>query len=170
MISWRLWRKAMMLWTRTNVLETPLGKWLSPGPKLSKKWPTYYNYSDRKVYVKATNSYVSYARRKTDSLKFTLQEECNWVPTVTLALADCKSNDGFDSIHMVECKGVVGDVPVTCNGTFQGHLDFLVEGEIMLLEDIDMIVPVHELFAKYKEESFLIATNGSSGNNSMSFG
>eukprot|EP00957_Ditylum_brightwellii_P088948 6773257-Ditylum_brightwellii.AAC.1 len=61
-------------------------------------------------------------------------------------------------------------MPVTCNGTFQGHLDFLVEWENTLLEDIDMIVPIHELFAKYKEESFLIATDGSSGDNSMPFG
>eukprot|EP00957_Ditylum_brightwellii_P090047 6857745-Ditylum_brightwellii.AAC.1 len=74
MISWRLWRKVMVLWTRTNVLETPLGKWLSPGPKLSRQRATYYNYSDSKVYAKATNTYVGHARRKADSLKFTLHE------------------------------------------------------------------------------------------------
>eukprot|EP00957_Ditylum_brightwellii_P032553 2466786-Ditylum_brightwellii.AAC.1 len=90
----------MTLWTCTNVLETPLGKWLSPGPR-PRQWPTYYNYSDRKAYVKATDSYVSYARRKADSLKFTLQEKCNWVPNVTLVPAYCKSNDGFDSIHVI---------------------------------------------------------------------
>eukprot|EP00957_Ditylum_brightwellii_P177833 13545617-Ditylum_brightwellii.AAC.1 len=106
---------------------------------MSRQWPTYYNYSDGKVYVKATDSYVSYARRKSDSLKFTLQEECNWVPNLTSAPAYCDSNDGFDFIHVVECKGVVGDVPVTCDGTSQGHLDFPVEWENTLLEDIDMI-------------------------------
>eukprot|EP00957_Ditylum_brightwellii_P209472 15361903-Ditylum_brightwellii.AAC.1 len=134
----------MTLWTCTNVLETPFGKWFSPGSKLSRQWPFYYDYSESKG-------------------------ECNWVPTVTLALADCKSSDGFDFIHKVDCKGVVGNVPVTRNGTFQGHLDLLAEWENTLLDEIDMIVSVNELFAKYKEEPFLIATDGSSGDDSMSF-
>eukprot|EP00957_Ditylum_brightwellii_P043815 3322905-Ditylum_brightwellii.AAC.1 len=35
--SWQLWRKAMILWTKTMKLEKSLGKWCKTGEELDQK-------------------------------------------------------------------------------------------------------------------------------------
>eukprot|EP00957_Ditylum_brightwellii_P133349 10167068-Ditylum_brightwellii.AAC.1 len=37
-ISWRLWQKAMKLWTKTRNLPNPIGKWMVPSNQLYCMW------------------------------------------------------------------------------------------------------------------------------------
>eukprot|EP00957_Ditylum_brightwellii_P073859 5611907-Ditylum_brightwellii.AAC.1 len=67
------------------------------------------------------------------------------------------------AIEAVDCSGVVGDAQVQQDGTFQTYLDFLDDWESSLLQNVDMLYPIHEIFDTLDEEAFIIATDGSSG-------
>eukprot|EP00957_Ditylum_brightwellii_P184945 14085172-Ditylum_brightwellii.AAC.1 len=43
--SWGVWCKAMALWARECNLKVPLKKWHFPASRLSRHWPTYYDYA-----------------------------------------------------------------------------------------------------------------------------
>eukprot|EP00957_Ditylum_brightwellii_P080959 6158506-Ditylum_brightwellii.AAC.1 len=74
------------------------------------------------------------------------------------------------TIEEVDCSGVVGNVQVQQDGTFQMYLDFLEDWESSLLHNLDMLHPTHEIFDTLGEEAFIIATDRTSGDTLMSFG
>eukprot|EP00957_Ditylum_brightwellii_P096529 7351144-Ditylum_brightwellii.AAC.1 len=77
---------------------------------------------------------------------------------------------GMSKIEDVDCSGVVGDVQVQQDGTFQMYLDFPDDWKSSLLQNADMLYLIHEIFDTLGEEAFVIATDGSSGDTSMPFG
>eukprot|EP00957_Ditylum_brightwellii_P161789 12318404-Ditylum_brightwellii.AAC.1 len=78
--------------------------------------------------------------------------------------------DGMATIKEVDCSRVVGNVQVQQDGTFQMYLDFFEDWESSLLQNVDMLHLIHEIFDTLGKEAFIIATDGSSGDTSISFG
>eukprot|EP00957_Ditylum_brightwellii_P178868 13624578-Ditylum_brightwellii.AAC.1 len=136
----------MQLWTNTRTLSKPIGKWMVPSSQLYRKWPAYYEFSTSCI---------------TDT---------KWTPTDTSTTAHIYMTDGMITIEEVDCSGVVGNVQIQQDGTFQMSLDFLEDWESSLLQNVNTLHPIHEIFAAIGEKVFIIATDESSGDTLMSFG
>eukprot|EP00957_Ditylum_brightwellii_P036951 2796951-Ditylum_brightwellii.AAC.1 len=78
--------------------------------------------------------------------------------------------DGMVTIKGVDYSGVVGNVQVQQDGTFQLYLDFLEDWKSSLLQIVNTLQLIHKIFDTMGEEAFIIATDGSSGDTSMAFG
>eukprot|EP00957_Ditylum_brightwellii_P116016 8850623-Ditylum_brightwellii.AAC.1 len=93
--------------------------------KLYCMWPAYYKYADGCLYVKQCDMYVQYSPDKEDIHLFVNCKDSKWIPMDTSAPAHIQLMDGMATVEKVDCSGVVGDVQVQQDGTFQTYLDFL---------------------------------------------
>eukprot|EP00957_Ditylum_brightwellii_P137866 10511392-Ditylum_brightwellii.AAC.1 len=153
----------MKLWTKTRTLPKPIERWMVPSNQLYCVWLAYYEFSNGYLYVKQYNRYVQYNPDKSG-------KDSNWTLTDTSVPAHIRMTDGMVTIEEVDCSGVVSNVQVQQDDTFQMHLDFLEVWESSLLQNVNTVHPIHKIFDTISEESFIITTDGSSGDMLMSFG
>eukprot|EP00957_Ditylum_brightwellii_P212018 15366861-Ditylum_brightwellii.AAC.1 len=85
------------------------------------------------------------------------------VPTVDT------TNDGVHTWQSKGCSGIAGDVIVCQDGIFQNHLDLFDKWENTLLKDVHVMELIHMIMDYIQQSSFLVATDGSSGMESMLF-
>eukprot|EP00957_Ditylum_brightwellii_P203708 15335879-Ditylum_brightwellii.AAC.1 len=78
-ISWRLWRKAMTLWTDEETICQPLGEWYKSGNDLNWTCPSYYNFTNDCLYNTCT---------------FNNSQHVQWTPTGKTAPVKVKTTDG----------------------------------------------------------------------------
>eukprot|EP00957_Ditylum_brightwellii_P015534 1171269-Ditylum_brightwellii.AAC.1 len=89
---------------------------------------------------------------------------------ISLAPVHVVTTDGMVMWKDLEYHGIVGDIKVCQDSTFQTYLDFLDKWESRLLQNIGVKYPIHKIILRFSQEKFLIATDGSSGSDAMSFG
>eukprot|EP00957_Ditylum_brightwellii_P096854 7376250-Ditylum_brightwellii.AAC.1 len=129
----------MAFWTKTICLLSPLGRWRQPGLLLQQDWPAYFGYEDYLLYARTFNRYT----KPTD-----------WVATSTCITAIATTNDGAHTWQSEGCSGIV---------------DSLDDWENKLLQDVQIMKPIHMIMENIQQSSFLVATDGSSGMDSISF-
>eukprot|EP00957_Ditylum_brightwellii_P062016 4706709-Ditylum_brightwellii.AAC.1 len=145
-ISWRLWQKAMKLWTKTRTLPKPIGRWMVQSSQLYHVWPAYYEFSNGCLYVKQCDIYVQYNPDKENIYFFVNGKDSKWTLTDTSAPAHIHTTYGMATIEEVDCSGVVGNVQVQKDGTCQMYLDFLEDLESSLLQNVNTLHPIHKIF------------------------
>eukprot|EP00957_Ditylum_brightwellii_P033302 2523433-Ditylum_brightwellii.AAC.1 len=109
-VRWRLWRRAMKLWTQTRTLHQPLGQWIVSGSRLHHTWLAYYEYSNGCLYTKQCDKYVRYSPDKENIHLFLNGVDSDWFPTKSSVPAHTHTTNGMITIKEVDCSGVVGDV------------------------------------------------------------
>eukprot|EP00957_Ditylum_brightwellii_P155941 11870099-Ditylum_brightwellii.AAC.2 len=117
-VSWRLWQKAMKLWTKTRTLPKPIGRWMVPSRQLYCVWLVYYEFPNDCLCVKQCDRYVQYNPDKENIHLFVKGKDSKWTSTDTTAPAHIHMAGGMVTIEEVDCSGVVGDVQVQQDGTF----------------------------------------------------
>lgn len=64
--SWSLWRSFLRTLLRPDsmLLHKPLGKWLTSGHQTVQQWHSYYDPTNRVLYIREKNAYRAYKCRK----------------------------------------------------------------------------------------------------------
>eukprot|EP00957_Ditylum_brightwellii_P160315 12203773-Ditylum_brightwellii.AAC.1 len=91
-ISCWLWRKVLSIWATDNILKQPLGKWYKYGYELDRIWPSYYDFIDGHLYVKASDAFIQYS--KTCKNEFVKGESISWSPSESSTPFHVETDDG----------------------------------------------------------------------------
>eukprot|EP00957_Ditylum_brightwellii_P165296 12585232-Ditylum_brightwellii.AAC.1 len=135
-ISWRLWRKALSIWTTDNILKQPLGKWYKYGNELDWIWPRYYDFIDGYQYVKASDAFIQYSQNC--RYEFVKGESISWSLPESSAPFHVETDNGAISWYGSYCHGVVSELIPPTISTFQSYIDNTDLWEMELLQGVDM--------------------------------
>eukprot|EP00957_Ditylum_brightwellii_P031265 2370038-Ditylum_brightwellii.AAC.1 len=78
--SWGVWRKVMALWAKECDLKVLLKEWYFPASRLSRHWPTYYDYATDSLYVHHKDTFLQYTRNQEEGI-FHSEQDSQWIPT-----------------------------------------------------------------------------------------
>eukprot|EP00957_Ditylum_brightwellii_P155998 11873500-Ditylum_brightwellii.AAC.1 len=78
--SWGAWCKAMALWASECDLKVVLEEWYFPASRLSRHWPTYYDYATDNLYVYHQDTFLQYTRNQVEGI-FHSERDSMWIPT-----------------------------------------------------------------------------------------
>eukprot|EP00957_Ditylum_brightwellii_P075850 5764788-Ditylum_brightwellii.AAC.1 len=135
-ISWWLWRKALPIWATDNILKQPLGKWYNYSNELDWMWPSYYDFIDEHLYVKASDAFIQYSKNCIN--EFVKGESISWSPSESSALFHTETDDGAISWYGSYCHGAVGKLIPPTIPTFKSYIDSTELWEMELLQDVDV--------------------------------
>jgi hypothetical protein len=172
--TWIQWRRLMQI-VGAELLHAPLGDWLFSALSLRRHWPCYVDLRTKFLYVRVADGFVQYARNQSGDYAHGLLDTA-WCPTdhCVPAEADPSGRGTYflndDSIHPIESPPVP---PVA--QTFFEYLDDLPEWDRSLFQWLKLLVDPFELMTLCHAASatagltLLFVSDGSAGNNSMSF-
>eukprot|EP00980_Cylindrotheca_fusiformis_P026777 scaffold17422_cov103-Cylindrotheca_fusiformis.AAC.6 len=191
--SWKFWQKLCQLLV-ARLRDRPLGDWLVPGNQLRRCWQCYYDESDGQVYYRIPNG-MYHRLTATLSLDAEVFTSCGppqtWSPTSTCVpihavLIPSRSPQMPRAVTVSVLGGIAQVVrsPVCVSGgprpgaTFSEYLATIPTGERLLLDNLDIRIPVHEIISvlhTLPEENVLHqrctgVSDGSEFHQSMSFG
>eukprot|EP00957_Ditylum_brightwellii_P161596 12303386-Ditylum_brightwellii.AAC.1 len=166
-VSWRLWRKAMTIWTLGLKLKAPLGKWYTYGDAQEHIWPSYHDFIDGHFHVKALDKYIEYSKNSKND--FITGKYVSWQLTESSAPFYVETTDVSELWYGPYCHGMVGELHKPRISMFDSYIDSLERWEREILSDVDMVYSCHELRDMLDDGHMLIATDGSAGDDNMSF-
>jgi hypothetical protein len=172
--TWFQWRRLMQL-VGDELIRSPLGEWLDSALRLRRQWPCYIDLRSKFLYVRTADGFVQYARNQSgDYAHGLLDESWNLTDHCVPAEADSSGNGLYflneDSVHGIESPPML---PVA--QTLLEYIDDLPEWDRSLFQWLKLLVDPFELLALCTAASstrgftLLFVSDGSAGNNSMSF-
>jgi hypothetical protein len=172
--TWFQWRRLMQL-VGDELIRSPLGEWLDSALRLRRQWPCYIDLRSKFLYVRTADGFVQYARNQSgDYAHGLLDESWNLTDHCVPAEADSSGHGLYflneDSVHGIESPPMP---PVA--QTLLEYIDDLPEWDRSLFQWLKLLVDPFELLALCTNASstrgftLLFVSDGSAGNNSMSF-
>eukprot|EP00957_Ditylum_brightwellii_P175789 13385780-Ditylum_brightwellii.AAC.1 len=151
----------MTIWASDLKLKAPLDKWYTYGDAQERIWPSYYDFIDGHLYVKALEKHIKYS--KSSKNDFINSEYVPWKPTESPAPFYIKTTDAVELWYGPYCHRVVRELHKPGISTFESYIDSLELWEREVLSDVDMVYSCRELRDMLDDGHMLIATDGLAG-------
>eukprot|EP00957_Ditylum_brightwellii_P095719 7293071-Ditylum_brightwellii.AAC.1 len=74
----------MALWDKEHDLKVPLKEWQFTASRLSRHWPTYYDYATDKLYIHHQDTFLQYTKNQEEGI-FHSERDSKWTPTDSAA-------------------------------------------------------------------------------------
>jgi hypothetical protein len=172
--TWFQWHRLMLL-IGDELGDRPLGDWLFPASRLRRHWPCYLDLLSNFLYVRSEAGFVQYTRTSTGDYDHGLAHDL-WTPTgqCVPVEADPSGRGTYflndDSVHGLQSPPVP-----TVATTMLEYIDDLPTWDRSLFQWLRLLVDPFELVELCTHASsaqgltLLFVSDGSAGNNSMSF-
>eukprot|EP00957_Ditylum_brightwellii_P151437 11532774-Ditylum_brightwellii.AAC.1 len=92
-----------------------------------------------------------------------------WTPTEKTAPVKVVTKDGMIAWQGTYCYGIAGDIIYRQPYTMEAYTEMLEKWKQEIIENVKILVPLDILSTFMKQGKYLIATDGSAGDDTMSF-
>jgi hypothetical protein len=172
--TWVQWHRLMHL-VGEVLSRLPLGEWLSSAPCLRRRWPCYMDLRLHFLYVRSAEGYTQFARSSSGDFDHGLVDAA-WTPSDTCVPVEADpSGRGTYFLNADSVHGIASPPIPPVAHTFLEYIDDLPSWDRSLFQWLKLLVDPFELLSLCTHASsaagltLLFVSDGSAGNNSMSF-
>jgi hypothetical protein len=172
--TWFQWSRLMQL-VGDELSRRPLGAWLFSAPGLRRLWPRYLDLHSQVLHVRSADGFIQYVRTPSGDFAHGLADP-SWSPTESCVPVEADpSGSGRYFLNDESIQAIASTLVPPVAQTLLEYIDDLPTWDRSLFQWLKLLVDPFELLELCTQASsasgftLLLVSDGSAGNNSMTF-
>ena len=158
--SWKVWERALNLFSTKSVLHLPLLHWLLPPSDQRRVWPSYYD-PDSDVLILSNDGVYTTHLRCCNTFDHDSTGIIPSLPSGSYAVALDKTFSGWRVQHYLTTCAPAVPIPDPFDNSFLTYISKLEPWDNTLLQHIQFVVPPEEVFTILTSTDFRACSDGS---------